>query len=183
MKVRITGYKKVSGGTLKIGDVLTINMEDGQHHAFVENGQRWTGGQAKLSFQDVIQQLNVYYEFEEVKEMFDVKDLKSGMVVEWQGISGDKYIDLLFESHDKILGLTLRSRMYTRDYEPTAILRVWYPKVTNIEEIHDSLNDTCLIYERNSEMQKLDRQKESEIEKLKSELSEIKSKLRELGAE
>ena len=182
MKVKITGCKK-SGVTLNIGEVVTIKIEDGYYHAFSENGERWTGRLSKLSFQDVIRQLNMRYEFEEVTEMFDVRDLRSGMVVEWQGITGDKYIDLLFVSRGEILGLTLGSRMYTREYESTAILRVWHPKVTKVEEIHDSLNDTCLIYDRNSEMRKLDRQKEREIEKLQSELSEIKSKLRELGAE
>ena len=126
---------------------------------------------------------NVLEIVEEVKEMFDVKDLKSGMVVEWQGKLGGKYIDLLFESHGKIFGLTLGSKRYTRKYEHTSILRVWHPTVTCAEEIHNSLNDRCLIYDHNSEMIKLARQKEREIEKLHSELSEIKSKLRELGAE
>ena len=177
MKIKITRCKKESGGALKIGEVVTIKMEDGQHHAFKENGQRWTGRQPKLSFQDVIRQLNVYYEFEEVKEMFDVRDLKLGQVVEYRhSKNGRIYKSLVIQVNGRKQGVSLCGASFakfTECYEmPTEILKVWNPKITNFNSITEKLTDDCLIYEAKSE-------KQQEIDKLKQEIKEFTDKAKE----
>lgn len=170
MKVRITGHRYIRDGALKLGEIVTIKERDGYYNAFAENRLYWMGNYIYLDFEDVVQQLNERYELEEVKEVFEIKDLRSGMVVECKGNTGLITKDLIVEFNGKIKGLSLDGTTYStypeNYHEGTKILRVWSIKVSPFNHIGEELNDDCLIYEAKTEMKQ-------EINKLKKEIEEF----------
>lgn len=194
MKVRITGYKK-EPNLIPIGEIVTIKEIDGYYHAFYYNNVRWNSKYERNTLKQTLALLAVSYEFEflELSEyefleshesvgmlnesniVFDIKDLKSGMVVEWKGIH-TKFIwkNLIIEVNGIIQGLDLDGSSWAPvDIDGLSILKVWKPKrLTSFNGIESKLTDDCLIYEAKSERQE-------EIDKLKQEIKEFTDKARE----
>ena len=168
MKIRIT--KRKNRSYFKVGEIVTIN-------GLKVNGEygEWIHMFEKLDL--LIESLKYYYEFEEVKEMFDVKDLELGQVVEYRhSKNGIIYKSLVIQVGGKKQGVSLCGASFTKFTEycevPTEILKVWNPKIANFNSITEKLTDDCLIYEAKSE-------KQQEIEKLRKEVEEFTDKAKE----
>ena len=168
MKIRIT--QKKAGNNFEVGEIVNI---DGTKVKGEKYGDWWhfCGNNYAL-----MEKLKDFYEFEEVKEVFDIKDLKSGMVVEWQGIAGGIYRDLVIDVSGNLQGLSLKGDKYTDSYNNyTKILRVWKPNITYFNGIERRVTDDCLIYEAKPDKT----EKQQEIDKLKQEIKEFTDKARE----